>query len=114
MNCKICNSPLTGQGFALAAPVVVSARKSGNLTALAFCPWEDKLAKRPDAAPLCGAGCAHIALDRYLQTGHLEKPMTEAAQQQIAAEQAVAEFAAEMEESCPEPVAESALEPSVE
>ena len=103
MICKICNQPVTEKGAVLAVPVVVSWRKSGNLTALSFCPWDDKLSKRPGVDGLCGVGCANIAVDRYLHAGHIEKPMTEAALQQIAveqAEQAVAEFAAEMEEVC--------------
>ena len=110
MICKICNQPVTEKGAVLAVPVVISWRKSGNLTALAFRPWDDKLSKRPDAVPLCGVVCANTANDRYLQTGHIEKPFTEAAQQQIAAEQAVAEFTAEMERVCEESVPEPSVE----
>ena len=100
MNCKICNSPITEKGAVLAVPTVVSWRKSGDLAALAFLPWNDKLSKRPKAAPLCGMVCAHTANDRYLSTGHIEKPFTGAAQQQIAAEQAVAEITEESERVC--------------
>jgi hypothetical protein len=88
VNCKICNNQITEKGAVLAVPTIVSWRKSGDLAALAFLPWNDKLSKRPKATPLCGMVCAHTANDRYLSTGHIEKPFTEAAQQQIAAEHA--------------------------
>jgi hypothetical protein len=92
MNCTICNHllPVNGgnlpRGYALALPRIVSRRKTGNLTALSFRGWDYELSLLPNAVVLCGMGCATTALDRYLHSGTIDKPMTEAAVAQIEAE----------------------------
>lgn len=74
MNCKICHRPLSGRAYSLAVPTVASRRSSGNLTALAFLPYDPKIAQREGTVLFCGVRCSASALERYLQTGNLGIP----------------------------------------
>lgn len=72
--CKICQRPLSGRAYSLAVPTVASRRSSGSLTALAFMPYDSKIAQREGAVIFCGVRCSGSALERYLQTGNLGMP----------------------------------------
>ena len=74
MTCLICHRPLSGRAHSLAVPTAVTRRAGKNAIALAFAPWDELLAKRPETVPFCGARCSCAGLERFLQSGHLGKP----------------------------------------